>query len=95
MASRDGKLDRIEAKIEELQKSVANLCGQVGEMMRSEDVRARETTERRQSQDKIAEDVERRLRKLERVAALGSAYGLLASVVLGALVAWLFRLMPS
>lgn len=87
-----GGMDRFEQKIDELKEAVAKLCGQVGEMIRAEDSRAKETTERRAAQDKIIEKLEDRIRRLERQAAVVGAYGIVATLAGGALFAWLFGL---
>jgi uncharacterized coiled-coil DUF342 family protein len=89
------QLDALAEKIDALQATTSELSGQIGEMIRAEDARAKDTAERRGDQKELNEKLDRRLLKVERIATMATAYATVATFIVGALITWLFRLLPG
>ncbi len=89
------QMDELRAALHGLREDNVKIMTKLDGMVLAEAARAEGERERRMVEENKSKDVESRLRKLEKAVTMAQAYAGLASVVVGALIVWLFKLLPT
>ena len=93
-SSLEKKFEELEIDVRAIKESNIVIVTKLDEMKAVESTKGAEMVERRTAQKELNEDVEKRMRKLERLGAIAYAYGGIASLIVAAFVYYLFQKLP-